>query len=181
MMMICGFWVVSLCTSFAAAQQPQQQLTKVAAVQMSMSLDLEKNVETALGLVGEAADAGAKIIVLPEIFVVRYFPIETDPKWYAYAESQHNNSRLEKFQAAAKARGVVVIYPFYEVAANGATHYDSAAVIDADGRVLGAYRKSQLPDDDGWAEKYYFAPGDTGFRVWDTKHGRVGVGIGRRP
>lgn len=169
------FWFVGV--ALATAASAQQKLTKVAAVQMSMGLDMEGNVAKALGLVHDAADGGAKIIVLPELFAARYFAIEEDPKWYAIAEPLANNSRIAAFAAAAEARGVVIIYPFYEVAANGATHYDSAAVIDADGRVLGAYRKSHLPEDDGWFEKYYFAPGETGFEVWDTKHGRVGLAI----
>ena len=174
-MMRCLFLLVVAASSAVASAQ--QKLTKVAAIQMSMSTSLEANVDKALNLVAEAADGGAKIIVLPELFAARYFAIEENPKWYAIAEPLANNSRLDKFAALAKDRGVVVIYPFYEVAANGATHYDSAAVIDADGTVLGGYRKSQLPEDDGWFEKYYFAPGQTGFEVWDTIHGKVGVAI----
>ncbi|EGB12593.1 hypothetical protein AURANDRAFT_19125, partial [Aureococcus anophagefferens] len=173
--MRCLFLLVVAASSAVASAQ--QKLTKVAAIQMSMSTSLEANVDKALNLVAEAADDGAKIIVLPELFAARYFAIEENPKWYAIAEPLANNSRLDKFAALAKDRGVVVIYPFYEVAANGATHYDSAAVIDADGTVLGPYRKSQLPEDDGWFEKYYFAPGQTGFEVWDTQHGKVGVAI----
>ncbi|KAK7238665.1 carbon-nitrogen hydrolase [Aureococcus anophagefferens] len=129
-MMRCLFLLVVAASSAVASAQ---KLTKVAAIQMSMSTSLEANVDKALNLVAEAADDGAKIIVLPELFAARYFAIEENPK--------------------------------------------CAAVIDADGTVLGAYRKSQLPEDDGWFEKYYFAPGQTGFEVWDTIHGKVGVAI----
>ena len=141
-MMRCLFLLVVAASSAVASAQ---KLTKVAAIQMSMSTSMEANVDKALNLVAEAADDGAKIIVLPELFAARYFAIEENPKWYAIAEPLANNSRLDKFAALAKDRGVVAIYPFYEVAANGATHYDSAAVIDADGTVLGAYGRASCP------------------------------------
>ena len=147
----------------------------LAAVQMAMTDDPEDNVDRAEVLVRRAAAAGAQIILLPELFEGPYFCKDQDPAHLARARPIEGHPMVERFAAAAAELGVVLPLSVYERAGNAA--FNSVAVVDADGSMLGVYRKSHIPDGPGYSEKYYFTPGDTGFRVWNTAHGRVGVGI----
>ena len=147
----------------------------VAAIQMSMVDDLETNVETAERLVRRAAAEGARIILLPELFEGRYFCIDQQPVHLARAIPIAGHPTVQRFAAVAAELSVVLPISVYELA--GQARFNTVAMLDADGSMLGIYRKSHIPDGPGYTEKYYFSPGDTGFRVWDTRYGRVGVGI----
>jgi N-carbamoylputrescine amidase len=147
----------------------------LAAAQFACSWDSEANVGTAERLVREAAARGAQIVLLQELFQTPYFCITQDPRHAALALPARGHPVIARFSRLAGELGVVVPVSFFERA--GQAFFNSVAVIDADGAVLGVYRKSHIPDAIGYQEKYYFSPGDTGFRVWETRHGRVGVGI----
>ncbi|MBQ7186535.1 MAG: N-carbamoylputrescine amidase [Ruminococcus sp.] len=146
-----------------------------AAVQMSCSRSVEENIAKADKLVRKAAGEGANIILLPELFERQYFCQERRYDYYDFAKPREENDAVKHFRTAAKELGVVLPVSFYERDVN--VLYNSAAVIDADGEVLGVYRKTHIPDDHYYQEKFYFTPGNTGFRVWDTRFGRIGVGI----
>ena len=148
---------------------------KVAAVQMSMTNDVHKNIEKAEKFVRLAAADGANIILLPELFENLYFCQERNYDYYKLAASVEENPAVNRFKTVAKELNIVLPISFYEKHINSI--YNSVAVIDADGEVLGIYRKSHIPDDHYHQEKFYFTPGDTGFKVWDTKFGKIGVGI----
>ena len=148
---------------------------KTAAVQMSMTTDIKENIDKAEMLVRLAAGDGANIILLPELFENVYFCQERNYSYYSLAKETENNPAVIRFRSVAKELGVVIPVSFYEKDINSV--YNSVAVIDASGEILGIYRKSHIPDDHFYQEKFYFAPGNTGFRVWDTKFGRIGVGI----
>jgi N-carbamoylputrescine amidase len=147
----------------------------VAATQMAMTADAAANIERASGLVREAAQAGATLILLPELFAGLYFPQEEKPEHFALAAPLETSAPVAAMRALARALKVVLPVSFFERA--GQTFFNSLAMIDADGEVLGVYRKSHIPDGPGYEEKYYFSPGDTGFRVFDTRVGRIGAGI----
>ncbi|MEI6896841.1 MAG: N-carbamoylputrescine amidase [Psychromonas sp.] len=147
----------------------------VAATQMSCSWDQENNLQQAENLVRKAAKAGAQIILLQELFETPYFCIEIDLKHFSLATDVQNNPAIQIFSALAKELDVVIPISFYEL--SGPVRYNSIAIIDATGEVLGIYRKTHIPDTDGYLEKYYFSPGDTGFKVWQTKYAKIGVGI----
>ena len=147
----------------------------VAAVQMSIPETPEKSIEKADGLVREAAAKGANVILLPELFENWYFCQERRYDSYKLALPLAENPAVRHFKAAAKELGVVLPISFFEREEN--VTYNSVAMIDADGSVLGIYRKTHIPDDHFYQEKFYFTPGNTGFRVWDTAYGRIGVGI----
>jgi N-carbamoylputrescine amidase len=147
----------------------------VAATQMSCSWDIEENIKKAEKLVREAVSKGANIVLLQELFETPYFCQKEDIEYYKYALPVENNAAIKHFKAVAKELNVVLPISFYERKNNA--RYNSVAVIDADGEVLGVYRKTHLPDGPGYEEKFYFNPGDTGFKVWDTKYGKIGVGI----
>ncbi len=148
----------------------------VAAVQMAMvDGDVARNVATAERLVREAAGRGARLILIPELFEDRYFCEDQRAEHLAKARPLSGHPTVEHFAAVARELNVVLPISFYERAGNEL--FNSCAIVDADGSVLGVYRKSHIPDGPGYSEKYYFRPGDTGFRVWDTAVGRVGVGI----
>lgn len=148
---------------------------KVAAVQMVMCADTNTNINTAERLVRQAAEQGANIILLPELFENLYFCQEKNYNYYALATTVEENPAIRRFKKVAKELDVVIPVSFYEKCMN--TTYNTVAVIDADGEVLGIYRKNHIPDDHFYQEKFYFTPGDTGFKVWNTKYGRIGVGI----
>jgi N-carbamoylputrescine amidase len=133
------------------------------------------NADRAEALVRQAAAEGAQVILLQELFHGPYFCKTEDPRYFAWAEPFEGNVLVARFAALARELGVVLPVSFFERA--GPAHFNSVAMVDADGRVLGLYRKSHIPQGPGYEEKYYFTPGDTGFRVWDTAFGRVGVGI----
>ncbi len=147
----------------------------LAATQFACSWDLEANLATAERLVREAAGAGAQVILPQELFETPYFCIEQDVRHFALATPLADNPAVCRFAVLAAELGVVIPVSFFE-RANQAC-FNSVAIIDADGRVLGVYRKSHIPNGPGYQEKHYFNPGDTGFRVWSTRYGRIGVGI----
>lgn len=151
------------------------RLVKVAATQMSCTGHVEDNILKADRLVRQAAARGAKIILLQELFENLYFCQKEKPEYYTYAAEVDVSGTVLHFQKVAKELGVVLPISFYEKKNNA--RYNSVAVIDANGEVLGIYRKSHIPDGPGYEEKYYFNPGDTGFRVWETHYGKIGVGI----
>ncbi len=148
---------------------------KVAAVQMSVPETAEKSIEKAERLVREAAEKGAQVILLPELFENPYFCQERKYESYALASSVSENKAVNHFKAVAKELGVVLPISFYERDVNAL--YNSLAMIDADGSLLGVYRKTHIPDDHFYQEKFYFTPGDTGFMVFDTRFGKIGAGI----
>lgn len=147
----------------------------VAATQMSCDWDLPANIAKAEKLVREAAARGAQIILLPELFEAPYFCIEQDNRHLGLATSAADNQAVRHFSGIARELGVVLPISFFERA--GPVFFNSIAILDADGRNLGIYRKSHIPNGPGYQEKNYFSPGDTGFKVWNTRFGRIGVGI----
>jgi N-carbamoylputrescine amidase len=148
---------------------------KVAATQMSCSWNIEDNIAKADRLVREAAQQGAQIILLQELFETPYFCQKEKADYYPYATELEHNKAVNHFKAVAKELQVVLPISFYEKKNNA--RYNSLAVIDATGEVLGRYRKSHIPDGPGYEEKFYFNPGDTGFKVWNTRFGKIGIGI----
>ena len=147
----------------------------VAATQMACSWDTDANVERAEQLVHQAADSGAQIILLQELFETPYFCIDTQSRHFDLAKTIDEQPTIRRMQAIAKERGVVLPVSFFEK--SGLAHYNSIAIIDADGSVIGRYRKSHIPDFPLYEEKFYFSPGDTGFRTFNTRFGRIGVAI----
>ncbi|MBU2255124.1 MAG: N-carbamoylputrescine amidase [Gammaproteobacteria bacterium] len=147
----------------------------VATTQFACSWNLEHNLDQAEQLVREAAAKGAQLILLQELFATPYFCIEQDHKHLALAEEFGQSRVLKRFAALAKELGVVLPLSWFEKAGNA--YFNSLSVADADGRLLGVYRKTHIPNAIGYQEKEYFSPGDTGFRVWDTAYGRIGVAI----
>ncbi len=147
----------------------------VAAIQMQCQSDSTENIKTAERLVRQAASQGAQIILLPELFEHLYFCQERRYDYYQYAQSVEDNVAINHFKTIAKELSVVLPISFYEKDDN--VLYNSIAVIDADGQVLGVYRKTHIPDDHYYQEKFYFTPGNTGFKVWETKYAKIGIGI----
>ena len=148
---------------------------KVAATQMSCSGSIEGNIAKADVLVREAADKGAQIILLQELFETPYFCQKEKSDYYVYATELEQNKAVQHFRQVAKELQVVLPISFYEK--KNYARYNSLAVIDANGDVLGKYRKSHIPDGPGYEEKFYFNPGDTGFKVWNTRYAKIGVGV----
>ena len=148
---------------------------KVAALQFSCSRDVQENINKAEKMVKEAADNGANIILLPELFERQYFCQEKRYDYYNYALPLEKNPAVNRFKEVAKELGVVIPVSFYERDIDRL--FNTVAMIDADGSVLGIYRKTHIPDDHFYQEKFYFTPGDTGFKVFDTRFGCIGVGI----
>jgi N-carbamoylputrescine amidase len=147
----------------------------LAAIQMSMSDSRIDNVSTAERLVRQAASDGAKIILIPELFEGEYFCKEQDAQHQQRAQTIDENPTIAHFQKVAAELNVVLPLSVYERAGNAL--FNTVVMVDADGSQMGVYRKSHIPDGPGYSEKFYFSPGDTGFRVWATRHGRIGVGI----
>jgi len=147
----------------------------VAAIQMACGWDAASNIARAEALVRQAAAQGAQIILLPELFETPYFCIEQDARHLALAREVAQNRAVQHFAPVARELGVVLPISFFERA--GPAYFNSLAVLDADGANLGVYRKSHIPNGPGYQEKNYFSPGDTGFRVWQTRFARIGVGI----
>ncbi|SFM26952.1 N-carbamoylputrescine amidase [Halopseudomonas yangmingensis] len=151
------------------------RLVSVAATQMSCSWDRQDNIAKAEALVREAAGRGAQIILIQELFETPYFCQKPNPEYLQLATPVEENLAIRHFQALARELQVVLPISFFELA--GRARFNSVAIIDADGSNLGIYRKSHIPDGPGYHEKYYFNPGDTGFKVWQTRYARIGVGI----
>jgi N-carbamoylputrescine amidase len=148
---------------------------RVAATQFACSWNLPANLAQAEALVRRAAGDGAQIVQLQELFETPYFCIEQDSRHLRLATSLHENQAVQRMRVLAQELGVVLPVSFFERAGNA--YFNSVAIIDADGALLGVYRKAHIPNGPGYQEKTYFSPGDTGFRVWDTRFGRIGVGI----
>ena len=148
---------------------------KVSAVQMRLSNCLEDNLKNAESKIREAAANGANIVLLPELFERQYFCQERRYDYYSFAKPTLENDAVKMALGLAKELNVVLLISFYE--ASGNCTYNTLAYIDADGTFLGTYRKTHIPDDHYYQEKFYFTPGDTGFKVFDTKFGRIGAGI----
>ncbi|MEX2322106.1 MAG: N-carbamoylputrescine amidase [Saccharospirillum sp.] len=147
----------------------------VAATQMSCGWDVDDNIAKADALVREAAAKGAQIILIQELFERCYFCQKQKESYLAFATPVDENPAVKHFQAVAAELKVVLPISFFERANNAL--YNTVAIIDADGSNLGIYRKTHIPDGPGYSEKFYFTPGDTGFKVWDTAYARIGVGI----
>ena len=148
---------------------------KYAGIQMQCTKSVEENIAKADKMVRKAASEGAKIILLPELFERQYFCQERNYDYYLYARSLEEDEAVNHFKKVAAELEVVLPISFYEKDVN--VFYNTTAVIDADGSVLGIYRKTHIPDDHYYQEKFYFTPGDTGFKVWDTRYGKIGIGI----
>ena len=146
-----------------------------AAVQMTCGRDVRENLDHAEALVRQAARDGANVILLPELFERQYFCQERRYDYYQFAKPVRENDAVVRFAKVAAELGVVLPISFYE--RDGNVLYNSAAILDADGTLLGVYRKTHIPDDHYYQEKFYFTPGDTGFRTWKTRFGVIGVGI----
>jgi N-carbamoylputrescine amidase len=147
----------------------------VAATQMACDWDRDRNVARAEALVREAAGRGASIVLLQELFENPYFCKDQVPSHFGLGQPFEGNPLIARMSRLASELGVALPVSFFERANNA--YFNSLAMIDADGRVLGVYRKSHIPAGPGYQEKYYFNPGDTGFRIWHTKVGCIGVGI----
>ncbi|MDE2466489.1 MAG: N-carbamoylputrescine amidase [Alphaproteobacteria bacterium] len=148
---------------------------RFAAVQFSCSWDREANVAKAKGFVRAAAAQGANVVLIQELFETPYFCQDQSPDHFALARPFSGNPLVREMSELAKSLAVVLPISFFERA--GQTYFNTVAMIDADGAVLGRYRKAHIPDGPGYQEKYYFTPGDTGFQVWQTKAGVLGCGI----
>jgi len=142
---------------------------------MSCSASIDENISKAERLVREAAGKGAQIILLQELFETPYFCQKEKTEYFAYAAELEINKAVNHFKRLAKELEVVLPISFFEK--KNCARYNSVAVIDATGEVLGVYRKSHIPDGPGYEEKFYFSLGDTGFRVWNTRYGKIGVGV----
>lgn len=148
---------------------------KVAATQMSCSWNREEVLDKAEKLVRKAAAEGANIILLQELFETPYFCQKQKFEYFDLAKPLSENAAVKRFTEVTKELQVVLPISFYEKAGN--TAFNTIAIIDADGTILGTYRKTHIPDGLPYAEKFYFTPGDTGFKVWKTKYADIGVGI----
>ncbi|MBN2782051.1 MAG: N-carbamoylputrescine amidase [Campylobacterales bacterium] len=150
-------------------------MVKVAAIQMQMGADKSANVAKAKEMVVDAAKNGANIILLPELFEGYYFCKDMDEKYFSWASELKDNKLINEFIPLAKELKVVILVSYFEKA--DAEYFNSLVVIDEKGTVLENYRKTHIPCGSGYEEKFYFKPGDTGFKVWDTTYGKIGVGI----
>jgi len=148
---------------------------RVAAIQMSMAVDTATNIAVAERLVRDAAAQGAHIVLIPELFEGHYFCKDQRAEELQRALPLDGHPTIAHFAKVARELQVVLPLSLFERANNA--YFNTVVVIDTDGAVLGKYRKSHIPDGPGYSEKFYFSPGDTGFRVWQTKFGAVGVGI----
>ena len=147
----------------------------LAVTQFAPTADHAANADRAEAMVRRAAAEGGQVILLQELFHGPYFCITQDPRYFDWAAPVEGHPLIARFAALARELGVVLPVSFFERA--GQAYFNSIAIVDADGRILGIYRKSHIPQGPGYEEKFYFSPGDTGFRVWETAFGRVGVGI----
>jgi N-carbamoylputrescine amidase len=147
----------------------------VAALQTAYGTDIAANIDRTVTLVREAAERGAQVVLPSELFQGPYFCVKQDEQWFKTAHPWRDHPCVRALAPVAKELGVVLPISIFERA--GPHYFNSLVMADADGSLLGVYRKSHIPDGPGYMEKYYFRPGDTGFRVWDTRFGRLGVGI----
>jgi N-carbamoylputrescine amidase len=147
----------------------------VAGIQTSYGPDMKANIDKTIAFVREAAKGGAQVVLPSELFQGIYFCTRQDPKWFETAYPVDTHPCVKALKDVAKELKVVIPISFFEK--DGPRYYNSVAIADADGEILGVYRKSHIPDGPGYQEKYYFRPGDTGFKAWKTKYGTIGVGI----
>lgn len=147
----------------------------VATTQMACSEDAAANVEQAERTVRQAAAAGAQIILLQELFETPYFCKDQDPRWFRHAAARDASPALARMCALAAELGVVLPVSWFERA--NTAHFNALAVVDADGRIVGTYRKAHIPDGPGYQEKFYFNPGNTPFLVAETRFGRIGAAV----
>ena len=147
----------------------------VAALQTSYGMDLAANIKKTEDLIRLAADRGAQAILPSELFQGPYFCVTQEERWFAEAKPWREHPCVTALAPLAGELGVVLPISIFE--REGPHYFNSLVMVDADGSLLGVYRKSHIPDGPGYMEKYYFRPGDTGFKVWDTRFGRLGVGI----
>ena len=147
----------------------------VAALQASYGLDIDANIARTADLIREAAARGAQVILPSELFQGPYFCVTQEEHWFAGAKPWREHPCVTALAPLAQELGVVLPISIFE--REGPHYFNSLVMADADGSLLGLYRKSHIPDGPGYQEKFYFKPGDTGFKVWDTRFGRVGVGI----
>lgn len=152
-----------------------QNLIKVAAIQAAFGTDMAANIKTVSDHVRDAAGKGAQIVLPPELFQNHYFCKSQEEHWFAHAYPALEHPCVTALQPLAAELDIAIPVSIFE--RDGPRYYNSLVMIDAGGKVMGTYRKSHIPDGPGYMEKYYFRPGDTGFKVWNTKHGRVGVGV----
>lgn len=148
---------------------------RVGAVQCALGGDYESNVQRVEQLVREAAAKGAQVVLPPELFTGVYFCRTEEPRFFAWAERFEDSRTIARFKALARELEVAIPVSFFEC--DGPHYYNSVAIVNADGEVLGRYRKSHIPDGPGYEEKFYFRPGADGFKVWATPYARLGVGI----
>lgn len=147
----------------------------VAATQMACSWSIDENIAKAEAMIRQAAEGGANVVLIQELFAAPYFCIEQHPDHQNLAQSVEESTVLSHMAMLAKKLGVVLPTSWFE--RSGQAFFNSLAIIDADGSVLGVYRKAHIPNSVGYQEKHYFSPGDTGFKVWNTRAGRLGVAI----
>ena len=148
---------------------------RVAALQCAYSSDLDENIEKTIHGIRRAAQQGAQIILPSELFQGIYFCTTQDEKWFSSAHPWQTHPCVQAMKPIAKELEVVIPVSIFEC--EGPNYYNSVVVLDADGEALGVYRKTHIPDGPGYQEKYYFRPGDTGFRVWETRYAKIGIGI----
>ena len=147
----------------------------VAAIQTSYGMDLAANIKKTEGFIRMAAAQGAQVILPSELFQGPYFCVAQEERWFAQAHPWREHPCVTALAPLAAELGVVLPISIFEK--EGPHYFNSLVMVDADGSLMGLYRKSHIPDGPGYMEKYYFRPGDTGFKVWDTRFGKVGVGI----
>ena len=150
-------------------------MLNVAAIQMQMDLDHKANVSKAIKMVKEASSKGANIILLPELFEGLYFCKDMDEKYFSWALPRKNHPLLKELSQLSKELHIVLLVSYFERAEDA--YYNSLVAIDVDGCILDNYRKTHIPDGPGYEEKFYFTPGNTGFKVYETFYGRIGAGI----
>lgn len=147
----------------------------LAATQMACSWDTGDNLDRAEKLIRHAADQGANIVLIQELFETPYFPIDQNHAHLKHAKPVENHPTIRRFSQLARELNVVLPISFFEKANH--VYFNALAILDADGKQLGVYRKTHIPNDIGYQEKFYFSPGDSGFPIWETTYGKVGVGI----
>lgn len=150
-------------------------MVKLAVIQMKMVEASQVNEEKAFKFLEQAVDGGAHVVLLPELFSHLYFPQQQRESFFSKAVEYDQWPFLKQLQEFAKKHKVVLPVSFFERA--GQAYFNSLCMVDAGGEILGLYRKSHIPDGPGYTEKYYFSPGDTGFKVFNTKYGNIGCGI----
>jgi N-carbamoylputrescine amidase len=159
----------------AATKEREMREVTLAATQMTCSKNSSENIAKAESIIKKAAGMGAQIILIQELFESTYFCMDQKDELFGLAKPFENHPTLETMSKLASELKVVLPVSFFEKA--NRAHYNAIAVINADGNILGKYRKSHIPDGPGYQEKFYFNPGDTGFKVWDTAYAKIGIGI----